>query len=362
MSVYSKKGKGWRYDFTLKGARYTEAWFRTKTEAKQAEAEKRKELKNPKPVKKEPIDITFLDLVNLRLDEVKEYNSNSHYTSYLYMARRWVHLWGHLTVDQITNEMLQKHLSGRCKVSPYTANQDLKYLRAVFNFGINQNLINSNPTKGIKFFPVEKKVKDVPSSEDIDKVISAADPDTQDYLWTIRETMGRVSEINRLLWEDINLDKKYIILYTRKKKGGHLTPRKIPMTNKLYFIMKKRYERRDTEKPWVFWHRYWSKKKGEFCVGPYHDRKKFMKTLCIKAGVSYFRFHPIRHAGASILDANNVPIGVIQRILGHENRKTTEIYLHSIGDMEKDAMAAFELAREKSHTDSHTASAKKKEG
>jgi integrase len=79
-----------------------------------------------------------------------------------------------------------------------------------------------------------------------------------------------------------------------------------------------------------------------------------MKSLCTKAGVRYFRFHPIRHSGASIMDGSNVPIGAIQRILGHENRKTTEIYLHSIGDLERDAMVAFERAREKSHTKSHT--------
>ena len=34
MSVYSKKGKGWRYDFMLNGQRYTEAWFKTKKAAK----------------------------------------------------------------------------------------------------------------------------------------------------------------------------------------------------------------------------------------------------------------------------------------------------------------------------------------
>lgn len=32
------------------------------------------------------------------------------------------------------------------------------------------------------------------------------------------------------------------------------------------------------------------------------------------------------------------PIGVIQRILGHTNRKTTEGYLHSIGEAERKAM------------------------
>jgi integrase len=88
--------------------------------------------------------------------------------------------------------------------------------------------------------------------------------------------------------------------------------------------------------------------------GPYGDRKKIMKSLCKEARVKYFRFHPLRHAGASIMDGNNVPIGAIQRILGHENRRTTEIYLHSLEDSEREAMAVYEQARENSHTNSHT--------
>ena len=112
-------------------------------------------------------------------------------------------------------------------------------MRATFNYGIQQKAhISNNPTEGLEFFPVEKKVKYVPSNEDIDKVIACADPETQDYLWTIRETMARVSEINRLLWEDVNLEARFVILYTRKKRGGHLTPRKVPMTQKLYEVLK----------------------------------------------------------------------------------------------------------------------------
>ena len=78
------------------------------------------------------------------------------------------------------------------------------------------------------------------------------------------------------------------------------------------------------------------------------------RLLCKKAGVRYFRFHPLRHAGASIMDQHNVPVGAIQRILGHENRRTTEIYLHSVGEMERHAMSVYECARKKSHTVSHT--------
>jgi hypothetical protein len=71
---------------------------------------------------------------------------------------------------------------------------------------------------------------------------------------------------------------------------------------------------------------------------PYKNRKKIMGVLCQRAGVKYFRYHAMRHLTASVLDTMGIPIGTIQRILGHQNRKTTEIYLHSVGDAERKAM------------------------
>lgn len=354
MSVYSVKSKGWRYDFTHKGIRHTEAWFKTKKEAKQAEARKREEIKNPPSVEDVQTDMDFLELINHRLDHVKAYNSECHYQEHIYMARKWVKNWGQLICEQITPQLVSKFIIKRSKVSNFVANKEIRYLRATFNFGIRKNFITCNPAKDVDFFPVEKRVKYVPPSEDIDKVINLAAPDTQDYLWTIRESMARVSEINRLTWDDVNLQTKFIILYTRKKKGGHFTPRKVPMTENLFNILFRRFANRDTSKQWVFWHRYFSRKKGEWVEGPFQDRKGIMKSLCNKAGVRYFRYHALRHSGASIMENNNVSIGTIQRILGHENRSTTEIYLHSIGNVEREALAIYEQARQKSHTKSHT--------
>jgi len=168
--------------------------------------------------------------------------------------------------------------------------------------------------------------------------------------------MGRMSEINRLKWEDLNFQERSIVLYTRKKRGGHLSPRKIPMTNRLYDLLTRLYAKRDRTKPWVFWHRYWSWKEGTWVEGPYQVRSKLMKNLCEKAGVKYFRYHSLRHFGASVLDHANVNIGSIQRLLGHENRTTTEIYLHSIGEAERSAMTVYERALDNPHTLSHTES------
>jgi len=74
-------------------------------------------------------------------------------------------------------------------------------------------------------------------------------------------------------------------------------------------------------------------------------------------GAGHSGFHALRHSGASIMENSNVPVGAIQKLLGHENRSTTEIYLHTLGDSERQAMATYEQARKKSHTDSHTDSA-----
>jgi integrase len=126
------------------------------------------------------------------------------------------------------------------------------------------------------------------------------------------------------------------------------------MTEKLYDVLLQRYKTRDKDKPWIFWHRYWSKKEKRFVIGPYKERKLIMKTLCKKAGVKYFRYHALRHLGASILDRAGVNLGSIQRLLGHENRTTTEIYLHSINESEREAIKVFDELEKKSHSKSHS--------
>ncbi len=315
--------------------------------------DKKKELTSPKEIMTSSVtmktDITFLTLVNKRLDHLQDYATEKYYEDVVYRAKKWVALWGTKFCEEISEEMIFMFLRNRKKVSANTANAEIRSLKATFNHGINKNLITFTPMNNIEFFPIEKRVKYVPPLEDINLVISKASPDDQDYLWVIRETLGRMGEINNLRWDDIDLRLRKVILYTRKKKGGDLTPRTIPMTDQLFNVLSRKYKCRDKTKPWVFWHKYWSKTECRFIEGPYRDRKKIMRSLCNKAGVKYFRYHPLRHSGASTMDSENVPIGSIQRILGHEKRSTTEIYLH------RNAMQLRNMNRpEKSPTQSPT--------
>jgi hypothetical protein len=59
------------------------------------------------------------------------------------------------------------------------------------------------PVKVIAFLPVGQRIEYTPATADLDKVIAVAPKDVQEYLWTIRETMERVSQINRLTWNDV---------------------------------------------------------------------------------------------------------------------------------------------------------------
>jgi integrase len=208
MSCYFIKRKGWRYELPLNGIRHTGAWFATKKEAQVAEAKRKEELTRPvsQPIETEtPTDMDFLEFMNRRLDHVKAYCSERHYTDHIYLTRKWAKEWRDVKYSQIKTEMIETYLIKRAKqTSAFTANKDLRLLRALFNYGMHpaRSWIVSNPTRGIKFFPVDNRVKYVPPKEDVLRVILAADPDTQDYLCTMALTMGRLTEIDCLAWED----------------------------------------------------------------------------------------------------------------------------------------------------------------
>jgi integrase len=67
-------------------------------------------------------------------------------------------------------------------------------------------------------------------------------------------------------------------------------------------------------------------------------------TACRNDAVEYFTLHRIRASGASLMDEMDVPLSSIQRILGPDDRRSTEIYLEQEHEVQREAIDVFERA------------------
>lgn len=173
----------------------------------------------------------FWVLVNKRLDEGKQRLTVEHYMDTVYRARRWVSRWKNLACSQITREMITALRNERSKVSNETANKELRHLKALFNWSLKCDLIINNPAVNVAMMRIEKKSKRIPTQDEINKVFGEATTEQRDYLWCLRETLGRSRGINGLTWDDVDFNNKTLAFYTRKKKHGTRTSRVIPTTS-----------------------------------------------------------------------------------------------------------------------------------
>ncbi len=141
-------------------------------------------------------------------------------------------------------------------------------------------------------------------------------------------TLARIDEALRLKWEDINFEKRILIKRTPKTRSGAWKEISIKINDEHYHVLWKMWQKRSQE-TWVFFNKRTQDR--------YYHRPKFMKSLCKKADVKSFGFHSIRHFMLWLLnDDPKVSTKTIQKILGHSNQRTTEIYLHEIdGFVEK---------------------------
>ncbi len=350
---------GYRYDFTVKGKRYTKAWFRTKAEAKAAEKARRQQV--AEQMKQAPeTDMGFLDLMNLRLDYLTAHGySQNYYEATRYVARRALKEWGNIPCHEITPLLAEKFLIKRKTESEgLGVNDDLAKLRATFSWAKERGrrYVSSNPFEAMKPFPNKnaKKDKRTPTPDELDRVIEAAAPANRPYLWVVRETMARSVEVNRLTWDRVHFEEQYVELQTFKNRGRNAMFRKVAMTQKLFEVLSELYEQRDPEKPWVFWHSYVPKNTKKRVEGPYKKgRRSMLKAACKNAGVEYFTLHRIRASGASLMDEMDVPLSSIQRILGHGDRRSTEIYLEQMREVQREAIDVFEQASRTFQKSSH---------
>jgi len=187
-----------------------------------------------------------------------------------------------------------------------------------------------NPCAKIDKMPHAPKDKQVPTVEEVMKLIMAATPgDEQDIIMCCLHLMARIDEVLRLDWQrDINFEARTVTLRTRKRKGGVYEPDDMPMDEDLYRILYRRWKKRKNDK-WVFY----NAKTGD----RYYHRPKMMASLCKRAGIKpldqsrrkiqrgknkgkyetvnlYYGFHALRHFVPShLMDKKKVSLKTLQK-------------------------------------------------
>ena len=326
--------KDWCYSFVYQKKSYAGRGYATRREAAAAREDRRKEIKSA-PIQIET-GMAFSEVINRYLDHSERaFAVKTHkYKKYVYKSF-YKFLKVDLPVKEITTQMVKDYLMTRPSNNNFNVHK--KDLSALFTYAQNiLEVIEKHPVMKIQDLPHTTKVKTPPSEEAVIKLMLATDPETdeQDLLIVLLHTLARIDEVLRLTWSDVNFEKRILVKKTKKTKDHSYKDVPVKINDTLYATLWKMWEAR-TQDVWVFY--------NDKTATRYYHRPKFMKGLCKRAKiVPYFTFHTLRHMMASMMDDNpKITTSTIQKILGHTEERTTQIYLHKSESLQEEAMGSI---------------------
>jgi integrase len=206
-----------------------------------------------------------------------------------------------------------------------TGNLCRKHLSSAWNWGIKfAELPPLNPFQQVEKFAVDQKPRPIPTENDFWKVVRCAKERDRRFLIACLHTAARKSELFRLTWKNVDFERGFILLGTRKRKGSGMDYDPIPMTTELRRVLVEQKEEGLCGEH-VFCHTDGN---------PSKSRQNLITRLWKKCGVPHFSPHGIRHLTASILAREGVPLSKIGAILRHKSLATTEEYIARISPLE----------------------------
>jgi len=318
MAQYSRKLKRgirywYKFDYNNK-TYFSKAIYLSKSEAKRAENIRYEEVSRQARNPSEKPNLSLLEAINERLDLLKAKKSEKYYKENKTYYSDFLKTIGNVPMNSITRKVINDFLfkvASNAKVKGndnYGVNYMLNLLKALFNYAIESHELEiRNPCQGIKPFPVTKKLKYIPSDNDIEAVKSICTPEQKLLIDFISETAARINEPLKVTGKDIFDD--YIILYTKKSRNSNIVPRKVLKPDCIRGI-----ELKEDEKLFKLW----------------SDTPKFLKRKIKFLKQKEWNWHNLRHRKASMWSKQGLPLYEIMSRLGHSNLKTTQRYLQLI--------------------------------
>jgi integrase/recombinase XerD len=201
-------------------------------------------------------------------------------------------------------------------------NRSISIIKGFFIFLESRGIINANPSHQIETYRIiNRPEREVLTEEEIETLIENINNCTVRYaVKTMANTGLRISELTNLKLEDVDFKNKVIKVIDGK--GGK--NRLIPINTALYEDLKRYLEEiRPQGKSNYF---FATKQTGRL--------SRQWTNINIKKTINELNWdiditsHNLRHSFATNLINNNANIVAVQKLLGHNDLRTTSIYLH----------------------------------
>ncbi|MGO9146928.1 MAG: tyrosine-type recombinase/integrase [Desulfomonilia bacterium] len=330
---YQEKDGTWRAVVKILGKRVaTKRGFATSRAAVKWELEERKQIKQ-----REQNGLALGSLTIEYMEYSKRYSSCT-VTEKLALCNRILAEWGKdQPVNHITPKMCLDYLTKQKQArSANAANVDRKNILAMWSYAISYFDAQECPAAKIPKFPHDRKPQFTPVRSDVLKLKAVCKPDEWTMLLTYLHTGARKSELFRLTWEDIDFPNGKLRLWTRKTRDLSLKARWLDMTSELKTALEWWWKARPVkDTPYVF---VVIDDRSPHYGKPFTMRRRFLAGLCKRAGIKEMGFHALRRHVASYMAVQNVPLQVIQNVLGHAAVSTTERYVYNIVSDQKQYM------------------------
>lgn len=253
--------------------------------------------------------------------------------------------FGNLKIDSIGKKEIENfHRS--FSETPRMGNRILEIMRVMFNTAVSWEILEKNPTQGIKKFPEHKRERYL-SEDEISRLTNVLDAEpnqmSANIIRLILLTGSRKGEVLSARWQDFEGEvwAKPAFLTKQNKIS------RIPLSEEAVDILQKMKTKIVTEKKLATFtdNRIVSTEQYLFyntqTKTHQKDIKRFWLEVCKKAKIKDATIHDLRHTFASVLVSNGVGLEVIGKLVGHSNIRTTQRYAHLANSSLKQATSMF---------------------
>ena len=218
-----------------------------------------------------------------------------------------------------------------------TISRKLSALSHFFIFLEEENIINQNPINELDLPKQVKKLPQILSIEQVDKLINLSREDRSvngvrlnTMIEILYATGIRISELVEMKLSATVSEKNFLLIQGKGNKE-----RLVPISEntekniKKYLEIRNSFLLKDKESKWLFPSKQSSR--GHITR---QRLNQLLQDLSAKAELSNIRIspHKLRHAFATHLLANGADLRSLQQMLGHADISTTQIYTHVLKD------------------------------